>query len=149
LDALGWVGLARDAARDAPGAGPDGQASPGLELRAVDVTASRLRLLGADFADTRVRLQAANDAIVARLQGSGIDGEVRVPEASGATVSGRFARVHWPLPGAGTAGAGSADDDTPDPSALPPFAIDIEDLSLGDARLGSLVLRTQPVPAGL
>jgi len=153
LDALGWVGIAREAgaaatARD--GKPPRTGASPaGFPLRGVDVVADTLQLFGGEFRDTRLRLDSGNGAIVARVQGKDIAGEVRVPDAQGATVAGRFERVRWPLAQRGrTTGAGGGGSDI-DPAALPPFSIDIAALTVGGAALGSAVLRTRPVPAGL
>jgi len=153
LDALGWIGVAREATADASPAGGASQRTGGsahaFPLRQVDVVADNLQLFGAGFRDTRVRMQGGNGAIVAHLQGEDIAGEVRVPDTEGATVAGRFDKVRWPLPGSGSAaGAGAGGNDI-DPAALPPFAIDIAALTVGGAPLGSAVLRTRPVPAGL
>ncbi|WP_140908336.1 YhdP family protein [Cognatiluteimonas lumbrici] len=155
LDALGWIGIARAAtasparaasAQPSPTAAPS---APAFPLRGIDVHASRLQLLGASFADTRLQLEPAAGALLARVEGAGIAGEIRVPDATGATVSGRFQRVHWPLSPPGTAVAAGGDDATLDPASLPPFAVDIDALKVGDAALGSAVVRTRPVPAGL
>jgi uncharacterized protein YhdP len=153
LDALGWIGVARDATADVPsgpGASPRSVASAHpFPLREVDVTADNLQLFGAGFHDTRVRMEGGNGAIVAHLQGDDIAGEVRVPDTEGATVAGRFDKVRWPLPEPGSATAAATGGSDIDPAALPPFAIDIAALTVGDASLGSAVLRTRPVPAGL
>jgi uncharacterized protein (TIGR02099 family) len=153
LDALGWIGVAREAAAtDAPAPREPARGSasaPAFALRDVDVTAASLQLFGAGFRDTRVQLQGGNGAIVARLQGDDIAGEVRVPDAAGATVSGRFSKLRWPLPEPGAGTAADIGGSDVDPTALPPFAIDIDALAVGKAELGSAVLRTRPVPAGL
>lgn len=157
LDALGWIGIARAAtAGDAPARGGarapaiNTAAAPSFPLHGIDVTAAQLHLFGASFPGTRVRVEDAGGALVARLDGTGIAGQVRVPDVAGATVSGRFDRVRWPLPAPGSA-AGTASDASSDidPATLPPFALDIGELAVGDAVLGNAVLRTRPVPAGL
>jgi uncharacterized protein (TIGR02099 family) len=154
LDALGWIGIARAATAggDAdPGRPARNAGAPApFPLRGIDVTAARLELFGAEFPETRVRVGNADGAMVARVDGPGIAGQVRVPDIAGATVSGRFQRVRWPLPGTGrTDAAGREAGGDIDPATLPPFALDIDQLSVGEAALGSAVLRTRPVPAGL
>jgi uncharacterized protein (TIGR02099 family) len=163
LDALEWVAVARGGDKTRPaqprGAQPRGTTAggdgDGLALRRMDVTAARLNLLGASFPDTRLQLSRAGDAIAVQLQGDAISGSVRVPDAEGATVAGRFDRVRWPLPAPADATKGApppapADDgDATDPAAVPPLSFDIADLRVGDAALGETTLRTQPVAGGL
>jgi uncharacterized protein (TIGR02099 family) len=167
LDALEWVSVARGDATGAKASNASGD-DDGFALRRVDVVANRLGLLGTMFPETRLQLARSGDAVSVQLQGDALRGSVRVPDAEGATVSGRFERVYWPLsPGAGegaAAGAGAAaaaspasapatpatpPDGATDPAAVPPLSFDIADLHVGDAALGAAVLRTQPVPGGL
>jgi uncharacterized protein YhdP len=157
LDALEWVSVARgDSDADAkPPAAPAAGGDDGFALRRVDVVAARLGLLGTTFPETRLQLARNGDAVSVQLQGEALRGSVRVPDAEGATVSGSFDRVYWPLsPGAGTGAAASAppaapQDGATDPAAVPPLSFDIADLHVGDAALGAASLRTQPVPGGL
>ena len=158
LDALGWIGIARAATADDATPRSDGSSRPpagsaastSFPLRGIDVTAAHLHLFGASFPGTRVRVEEGGGALVARLDGEGIAGQVRVPDVSGATVSGRFEQVRWPLPAPGSApGTGGDASSDIDPATLPPFAFDIGELAVGDAVLGNAVLRTRPVPAGL
>jgi uncharacterized protein YhdP len=165
LDALEWVAVARggDKARPAQsrGAQPRGTTAggddDGLALRRMDVTAARLNLLGTSFPDTRLQLSRAGDAIAVQLQGDAISGSVRVPDADGATVAGRFDRLRWPLPAPADAkgvappppATAGDDGDATDPAAIPPLSFDIADLRVGDAALGETTLRTQPVAGGL
>ncbi len=172
LDALEWVSVARGGdARDARAGAGNATGDDGMSLRRLDVTAAKLNLLGATFPDTRLQIARAGDALAVQLQGEALRGSVRVPDAEGATVAGRFERVRWPLPppspatqgaAAGTAGApvrtpaqpaavarNVPDDDATDPAAVPPLAIDVADLHVGTAVLGAAALRTQPVPSGL
>ena len=80
-----------------------------------------------------------------------------MPDAEGAAVTGRFARVHWravadaaPAPARAPATApGPADADPLDPATLPPFSITVEALKFNDATLGQAVLRTRPLANGL
>jgi uncharacterized protein (TIGR02099 family) len=153
LDAVDWIALAKAATAPAPGARP-GTRAAALPLRQVDVRVDRLDLLGASFPAARVRLAPAPGGLAAQVQGEGLEGNVRVPDAAGATVSGRFARVHWrPAPAdAATAGGAAADDGAAaaiDPAQVPPLSFDIADLRVGDASLGKASLRTQPVAAGM
>ncbi|RFP62554.1 TIGR02099 family protein [Luteimonas weifangensis] len=151
LDALEWIAVAKGGAA---GRG-DGQ---GLALRRIDVRADRLALLGASFPDTRLQLAPAPGGLSVQVQGAALEGSLRVPDASDATVAGRFARVHWrgaSLPGAAAAGgalpasAPPAGTDAIDPARVPPLAFDIADLRVGEAALGSATLRTQPLALGM
>lgn len=149
LDALDWAAVARGGTTSsAGGASTSGSALP---LRQIDIVAGRLNLLGASFADTRVQLARTTDALSLQLQGDAIAGNVRIPDAADALVSGRFERVHWrALPGSGVANASaSARQDDTDPAKLPSLAFDIADLRVSDAVLGTASLRTQPVPGGM
>jgi uncharacterized protein (TIGR02099 family) len=156
LDALEWVSVARGG--DSPAAAPaKSGGDDGFALRRVDLVASRLNLLGTSFPDTRLQLARAGDAVSVQLDGDAIRGNLRVPDAPGATVAGRFDRLYWPLspPGAAPALAATvappaqpAEGDT-DPAAVPPLSIDIADLHVGAAALGQAALRTQPVAGGL
>lgn len=112
LDAAGWIGFA---AGDGEGAGEAGG------VREVDLQVGSLDLLGSPFADTRVRLLRQPGATVLTLDGAAIAGEVRVPEAEGAAVLGRFARLHWPEK-AMTGGEPGLDGGTPDSAAASPGA---------------------------
>jgi len=158
LDALEWVALARGdggAAAGAPAAkAPAGSAGEGFALRRVDLVAARLNLLGATFPQTRLQLSRNADAVAVQLQGDAVRGSVRVPHAEGATVSGRFERLYWPLPKPAAQPPTSAEPTPPaadgtDPAAVPPLAFDIADLHVGDAALGEAALRTQPAGAGM
>ena len=157
LDALDWVSVARDGGNDgAATAAPGTAESEGLALRRIDVAVGRLNLLGATFPDTRLQLARDGNALQLQLQGKPIAGSVRIPDAAGATVSGRFERVHWPLPAPGAASkpdagasAGEPAGDSTDPSKVPPLSFDIARLQVGNAVLGAAQLRTRPVPAGM
>ncbi|HSM10322.1 MAG TPA: YhdP family protein [Lysobacter sp.] len=152
LDALDWIALAH-------GGRPDGAAA--MPLQRVDITARRLHLLGGTFADTRLLvLPGAAGATSVRVDGASLAGALLVPGDSALPVSGRFDRVHWrstasaPAPtktpaavasAAAPAGASSA----PDPTRIPPLAIDIQDLRIGGAALGTASIRTRPTAAGM
>ena len=159
LDALEWISLAK-------GGGEDG-----LPLRGIDVLADELRLLGGVFPETRLRLRPVAQGLEVDVAGPALAGTVSVPDQAGALVHGRFARLHWQPPQAGTARAGAtggeaqagvvdeaaagvapaaaAADAGFDPAAIPPLAIDVDDLRFRDAALGRALLRTRPVPGGL
>jgi uncharacterized protein (TIGR02099 family) len=146
LDALDWIAVAKGG--NAPGTGN------GLKLRRIDVAADRLLLLGGAFANTRLQLAPTPGGLAVQLQGNALSGSVQVPDADGATVSGRFARVHWhgvapPATGAAAATSAQAGADAIDPAKVPPLAFDIADLRVGDATLGSATLRTQPLAQGM
>lgn len=165
LDALDWIAFAR---------GDDGGgASAGLRLQRVDVSTPRLAMLGGQFGESRLQVQpAANGATSVRVDGATLDGTLSIPTGGGA-IAGRFARVHWKSatsPGAPTgsratsAASVTATRASPprsrvaaaspparplDPAAIPALSIDIDDLRVGEARLGTARLRTRPTAAGL
>jgi uncharacterized protein YhdP len=156
LDALDWVAVAHGGNGSATSGnnGSGGSSgSSGFALRRIDIVAGRLNLLGTTFPETRLQLARAGDALAVQLQGDALRGSVRVPDADGATVSGRFDRVYWPLSRPDTQvvrpAPPAAAGDATDPAAVPPLAFDIADLHVGDAVLGAAVLRTQPAAAGL
>jgi len=140
LDIGGWV-----AAATAGGAGQGGLQSVDVEVGAIDV-------LDRSFGDGRVELHRDLQGLHVAFEGAAIAGTVRVPHGEGAAVQGRFARLHWPPMDTeamtGRGGDAPAVDDT-DPARLPPMDFRIEDLRLGEARLGRAVLQTFPTPEGL
>ena len=147
LDALDWIGI---------GAGGHGDAD--LPLRRIEVDAGQLHLLGADMGPARLVVAPAPRGTAVQVQGAAIAGALLVPEQDGATVAGRFERLHWMLP-ARTAAApsvSSASAPTPapatpgaDPAAIPPLLFDVEDLRIGPTAMGRARFRSSPVPAGL
>lgn len=140
LDALDWMAVAR---------GGQGGGS-GLTLQRVDVSADHLHLLGGDFADTRLQVDPVNGGIAVQLQGNALAGRLVVPDADSAPISGRFARAHWrDVPQvAGDAGEAPVGADV-NPAKVPPLVIDVDDLHLRDAALGSATIRTRPMANGL
>ena len=155
LDALAWLGVAR-------GGGGDGGAEPGdagLALRGIDLHAEQLLLAGGQFAQTRLRLTPGNARIAVQLDGPTLDGQLVVPDAQGATVVGSLARLHWRAdqapaeptvssPG-GTSGPGSAVDAPLNPASIPPLALDVADLKIGERGLGSALLRSRQLADGM
>lgn len=141
LDAIDWISVATGLAGKGGGGGGK------LPLRRIDVVADRLLLLGGSFANARVQVVPAAGGTAVTVAGPALAGAIMVPDADGAAIAGRFERVHWRRTPA-TGGAGSAGPDV-DPAKIPPLAFDVTELRLGDARLGSARLRTQPVAAGL
>lgn len=159
LEAIDWIALAH-------GDGSGG----GLPLQRIDVTAQRLQLLGGVFPNTRlVVAPAARGATAVRAEGAVLDGAVMIPAGEGGVIAGKFARVHWsPAAAAGNpaaaAGAGAAQvpanatasaatakapDASMDPARIPALNIDIAELRLGAAALGTASVRTRPTPAGM
>ena len=145
LDAAGWIAFA------AKGEGSGG-------LRAVDLRVGQLDLLGANFPDTRLRLQRTADLTLLQLTGPAIDGEVRIPSELARGVQGQFERMHWPekapVPTApdGVPVVALPEDDPPetqDPAALPPLRFSVKDLRMGAMALGQAELQASPVAAGL
>lgn len=158
LDALDWIAFAQ-------GGGAAAGTGSGLRLQRVDVSTARLMMLGGQFGESRVQVQPApGGATSVRVEGAALAGALTLPAGDGATISGRFPRVHWKPAAQAAAGARPASvvavparatgtrgipRSTIDPAGIPALAIDIDDLRFGDARLGDARLRTRPTPAGL
>ncbi|KAF1718706.1 TIGR02099 family protein [Pseudoxanthomonas yeongjuensis] len=142
LDAIEWIALAKS------GSGGGDK----LPLRRIDVNAERLLLLGSAFPDTRLQVAPAGNALAVKMEGQALSGALLVPDAGGAVIAGRLARLYWRDASPGPAGAAVANDASTDafnPAAIPPLKLDIDDLRFGDASLGSAQLRTQQVAAGM
>src|SRR5690606_14956421 len=155
LDALGWATLAA-------GAGDDTGGADAMPLRGVDVSAQQLQLLGARFADVRLRADGVEGATDVRFEGDALSGALRIPRERAGSVSGSFARQHSPAPPpqdeavAATAASPPAPPPTPtddrdaiDPANVPPLSLDVEDFRFGSLALGRLELRTRQGAAGL
>jgi uncharacterized protein (TIGR02099 family) len=146
LDIGGWVAAAAG--------GEGGQGG----LQSVDVRVGAIDVLDRSFGEGRVQLKRENPGQPAQglwvgFDGPAIAGEIRVPSAEGASVDGRFARLHWPPMDAkamtGSRGEPAPAVDQTDPSGLPPLRFRIEDFRLGEARLGRADLQTFPTPEGM
>ncbi|KAF1715460.1 TIGR02099 family protein [Pseudoxanthomonas sangjuensis] len=143
LDALGWIAFAN---------GEDGSDRGGkLPLRRIDVSADHLLMIGSDFPDTRVQLAPGADALAVALEGAALSGAVSVPDAKGAPIAGKLSRLHWraPAPGVVAAAKAPAQPDDYNPAAIPPLALDIDDLRFADAKLGAAQLRTSQTATGM
>ena len=147
LDALDWIGVV---------SGERGDAS--LPLRRIEVDARRLRLLGSDFADAKLILAPAARGTAVQVQGASIAGSLLVPEQEGATVAGRFERLHWRMPAKGGASKANATTPAPagapaaspfNPAKIPPMLFDVGELRIGDVALGSARFRSTPVAGGM
>lgn len=142
LDAIEWITLAKS------GSGGGNK----LPLRRIDVTADRLLLLGSAFPDTRLQLAPAGAALAVKMDGQALSGALLVPDADGAAIAGKLARLYWRDASPGSTGATAANEapvDTFNPASIPPLKLDVDDLRFGDASLGSAQLRTQRVATGM
>ncbi len=142
LDALDWIALTRR--------GSGGGIS--MPLRDIDINADRLLLLGAAFPNTRLQVAPASGGTLVQVQGDALAGSLKVPDAEGEAISGRFQRVRWRSAGSTPASVGDTPTDRGlevDPANVPALSIDIADLRVGDAQLGTAVLRTRPLGNGL
>lgn len=149
LDALAWLALAKgDGAADDAQAGHDGD---GLVLREIDLHAEQLLLAGGQFARTRLRLTPGNARVAVQLDGPTLAGHLVVPDAQGATVVGNLQRLHWQTASADTAAGQVAGGQgtTFDPASIPPLALDVEQLKIGERALGSALLRSHQLADGL
>lgn len=150
LAAIDWIALLR---------GGNGQQGGGLPLRRVDVQVDRLALLGGVFADTTLGVQPANAGLAVQLDGPTLAGTLQVPDAAGATITGRLQRVHWRSPDKNpaknfektpaVAAAPTAGNDTVDPAKVPPLNLRIDDLRVAGAVLGDTQFRSRPTATGM
>ncbi len=156
LDAIDWIALAR---------GGEGEGK--VPLQRIDVTARRLQLIGGTFPDTRVVVApAARGAIAIQAEGAALQGAVLVPANANEAIAGRLQRVHWRAAAAAARDGANArpDGDTRslpaparapgqadeiDPAKIPALTIDIDELRLGNAKLGSAKVRTRPTASGM
>lgn len=144
VDALSWAGFASSRGNGGSGAG--------IGPVRIDVQADRLLLLGQRYANTRLQLAPVAGGNRVQLEGSGISGNLLIPSADRATVTGRFARAAFalgkPAAGAARATAAAADDEI-DPARVPPLDIAVQELRVNGNALGSATLRTQPTATGM
>lgn len=136
LDVLGWAGFASRSRSDEAA----DKASP---VRRVDLSAGQLNLLDRAFSETRVQLDQVADGVQVRFDGAQINGVLDVPAALPA-LRGRFDRLYWPSQR--PAGENSSHGDAVD---IPPLDFVIDDLRLGEAKLGHAVIKAYPTPEGL
>lgn len=156
LDALAWLAVAKGEHGDGQGprAASDSDDDTGLVLREIDLQAEQLLLAGGQFAQTRLRLTPGNARVAVQLDGPSLAGSLVVPDAQGATVVGRLQRLHWRADGA-TATAASGNDNEPpaasafNPAAIPPLALDVAQLQIGERALGSALLRSRQLADGI
>ena len=143
LDALDWIGVASG-----------GRDEASLPLRRIEVDAARLHLLGADLGAARLVVAPSPRGTAVQVQGAAIEGTLTVPSQAGATVAGRFDRLHWALPPRDGGPSRPAAAGTPpatgfDPAGIPPLLIDVGDLGIGGAAMGRARFRSTPVAGGL
>ena len=142
VDALAWAGFAN---------GGSGQSGPSIGPVRIDVQAARLLLLGQRYADARLQLAPTAAGSRVQVQASGLDGTLDIPQAEGATVTGRFNRAAFAIgkPTAGPARASAASPDDVNPARVPPLDITIQEMRVNGNSLGSLVMKTRPTAAGM
>ncbi|PJJ96175.1 TIGR02099 family protein [Lysobacteraceae bacterium NML03-0222] len=142
VDALGWGSLL---------GGQGSPASGSLAPVRVDMQAAQLQLLGQRFANTRLQVQRQPKATRVMVEGAQLSGSLIVPDADGAPLQGRFARLYW-----GGAGAAQpeAEHSSPigqslNPAKIPPLDIRVDDLRLQNGTLGQLTLQSRRTATGM
>ncbi len=120
-------------------------------LKRLDITTDRLLLGAATFPASRLRMTPSGNGYLVQVQGDALQGQLTIPNASNATISGKFDRVHWAPPqgAAGAAASTSSSNTDIDPAHIPPLAFDINDLRIGALAFNTAVLRTRQVAGGL
>ncbi|MBS0225683.1 MAG: hypothetical protein JSS25_05005, partial [Proteobacteria bacterium] len=121
-------------------------------LKRLDITTDHLLLGAATFPSSRLRMVPSGNGYVVQVQGDALQGQLTIPGAANATISGKFDRLHWTPPQGGTgaaASASSASNDDVDPAHIPPLALDINDLRIGALAFNTATLRTHQIAGGL
>ena len=141
MDAPSWLAML---------GGDDGGS---FALRRIDISVDRLMLGPATFPATRLRVIPNGNAKIVQVQGEALQGQLVVPNAGNATISGKFDRVHWTPPQtSGVAVPATAPVPSNldlDPAHVPSLALEIYDLRLGTLAFNTAVLRTHPVANGM
>ncbi len=140
LDAIDWIALMKG-----------GGGGAGLALQRIDITAQRLNLIGGVFPDTHlVVVPAHGGATAVQAEGAALEGAVLIPASESDAIAGKFERVYWRAPKAAAAASeGTAAADPFNPAKIPPLTLDIGDLRVADARLGTAKVRTRPTATGM
>jgi uncharacterized protein (TIGR02099 family) len=145
LDVTGWV------AHAAAGAGSGG---PGLE--SLDVSMDQAGWFGHSLGAMKIQLKPQAEGLSADVDGAAMVGNFTIPtDLDKRGLTARLQRLYWPKDTAAeTAAAAGAPTTDPantgiNPAALPPFHLYVEDLRLGDAKLGEARLETWPTASGM
>ena len=142
VDALAWAGFASGGTnKDGPSIGP---------VR-IDVQAARLLLLGQRYTDARLQMAPTAAGNRVQVQGNGLEGSLDIPQADGATITGRFNRAAFVIgkPSVGPSRALVASPDDVNPARVPPLDIAIQEVRVNGNAIGNLTLKTQPTVAGM
>lgn len=137
LDGPAWVALAM------------GGGGTGVSIESIDLIAGQLRLGERGLPDQR--LQFRTDERGSRqllLEGEAAQGRIDWPLDATQPVVARFERLHWPPGPDEVPGTPPRRVDEPDPTALPPIDLQVEDASFGKMQLGRLALLTRRGPDG-
>jgi uncharacterized protein (TIGR02099 family) len=163
LDVTGWV------QQTAASRGGDGPA-----LESIDIRADHALVFGRDFPQMRLQAAPQADGLTIDADSTALAGHFLVPrDLAKSGVTARMQRLYWPKDAPSptdnkTAAklsppAASAADRMPvntvpatnpaatgiDPAALPPFHLVIDDLRLGEAKLGQARMESWPVAKGM
>lgn len=167
LDLSGWV------QNTIAGSGSD-DAGPTLE--SLDVRAEHAMLFGQDFAHMRIQASPQPDGLSLDADSAGLAGHFKVAtDLSKRGITAQLKRLYWPrdkappptpgsAPSKADAAAKAAKAAKPakaapaagdpartgiDPSVLPAFHLVVDDLRLGEAKLGQARLETWSTPKGM
>jgi len=146
LDVTGWVQYA------ASGGGSGGPA-----LESIDVQTPRASVFGHDFRDMRIQASPKGDTLGIDAQSAAIAGHFDVPtvDLRKRGITARLQRLYWPqenfAPAKGAPATPAADPAATgiDPASLPPLHMWVQDLRLGNAKLGDARLETWPTAKGM
>lgn len=137
LDAPAWVALAM---------GGGGQ---GVTIDSIDIVAGQLRIGERGLPDQRLHYRTGERGQrEITLEGEAAQGRVEWPLDASQPVFARFERLHWPPGPEEVPGVPPRRVDEPDPTAMPPIDLLVNDAAFGKMQLGRLELITRRGPDG-
>lgn len=161
LDVSGWV------QNSVAGNGRNGNGSGnGLSLESLDVRTDHALLFGQDFSRMHIQASPQPDGLSMDADGPNLSGHFTVAaDLAKRGITAQLKRLYWPrekappapasdIPSTKIAVKPAPATDNPastgiDPSVLPAFHLVIDDLRLGEARLGQARLETWSTPKGM
>ncbi|GLQ47521.1 DUF3971 domain-containing protein [Dyella lipolytica] len=149
LDVTGWV------KQSIGGSTADNR----LSLETIDVTTEHAQMFGRDFAQMHITAAPKTDTLELDVDSAASAGHFSVPTTTldKRGITARLQRMYLPKeptvpakkPGAAPVPVTDPANTGMDPSAVPPLHIWVNDLRLGDAKLGEARLETWPITHGM
>lgn len=154
LDVTGWIQYVM--------AGKQNADAPALE--SIDVAADHASIFGGEFANLGLKVAPQANALSVDADSPALSGHFQVPtdDLTKRGITARLKRLYWPKAvssktAADKAAAAPDTGPTPEeaartginPASLPPFHLLVDDLRLGDAKLGEARFESWPTDKGM